>query len=184
MDFAVGTGSHARSKLRRDPNAKVLGIDLRAEGGPRVLGYIPPEHQSRFTYKHMDLTYLTFPHLVSLLRDTWGIRPSQLTTVHYSPPCETYSSAHHGRNPHRNGLNPKHGVEGLKARQHDALNGVMFDTLRELARKTSNTVISVEQPVSDFIRMPFTRKLLRDTGWIVKEAAHCSNRYDDEPMCL
>ena len=182
INLAVGTGSHVRSKLARDPNARVLGIDIRRDWGHKVLNYIPSEHHSRFTYQHLDLSDLTYSKLGKLVQDTWGIRLKQLATVHYSPPCETYSSAHHGHSPHRNGRHPKPGPEGLKARQHDALNGSMFETLAELARKTNRTIISIEQPVSDFRWMPFTRKLLRNEGWFAREASHCSNRYDHEQI--
>ena len=130
----------------------------------------------------MDLTDLTEWKLKCIVQQTWQIKINKLSSIHYSPPCETYSFAHHGHNPHRQGSKPRAGMDGTLARQHDAMNGVVLNTLSAISIHAKRTVMSVEQPLCYFQYMLFTKKLLSAPGWIHRQGDHCSNRYDWEKI--
>ena len=127
----------------------------------------------------MDLSDLTESRFSTEINKAWAIRLKKISGIHYSPPCETYSYAHHNNNPHRIGTKPRLGAEGILARQHDAMNGTVLKTLGDISIR-SKAVISIEQPVCYFQYMPFTKRLLSRPGWMHKQADHCSNRDEDD----
>ena len=114
-----------------------MGIDIFTphEYERRYRQYFSDDEWSRFLYVQQDLSDFTENKMRDILRRHWQIRPKQLDSVHYSPPCQTYSFAHHGNNPYRAGIKPRAGPSGAIARQHDAMNGGMLKTLGDFSSK-------------------------------------------------
>jgi hypothetical protein len=180
IELFCGTSSFARAKFTKDSNAMVLGIDKMTEEKAR--SYIPAKFQHQFEYHKMDITDLTPGRLTHLCYNKLKVKAKQISAIHASPPCETYSEAHHGNNPHRNGTSPRTDQDGMLARRHDALNGVVMQTLQDFAAKHSHVQISIENPVSMWKHMPFTRKLLKHKGWIIRTADHCMHRRNTDDI--
>jgi hypothetical protein len=104
VDLFCGTSSFGNSKLTTNSHCKVLAIDHLPESVVRY--FIEPEHQHRVTYVRMDLKDLSFKKLTNLVNLHFGTKVGSVHAIHASPPCETFSDAHHGHNPHRDGMIP------------------------------------------------------------------------------
>jgi hypothetical protein len=141
VEFCCGTSSALRYHLESDPDAQVLGIDILPYNS--VARYIPPQHRSRFTYIQADVSSMSRLDLVNIVHNAWNITLDRIDHYHGSPPCETYSDAHHSKNFHRSGLIPLTG----KATDHDRLN----DNLCKLFHTLSLTIpalYTMENPTS------------------------------------
>ena len=141
VEFCCGTSSALRYHLESDPDAQVLGIDILPYNS--VARYIPPQHRSRFTYIQADVSSMSRLDLVNIVHNAWNITLDRIDHYHGSPPCETYSEAHHSKNFHRSGLIPLTG----KATDHDRLN----DNLCKLFHMLSLTIpalYTLENPTS------------------------------------
>ena len=202
VDICAGTMSHLLAHLERNPFAQGLAIDILTESRMEELTEgVDPSVLERIQYVKLDVVGLTWRQFQNVVRDHLACKPSQLASVHFSPPCTTYTRAHHGKNPHRSGSNDAkcqscnqvhesdeevHRV-GLTpvsdtARKHDRLNESVLDTLRQLSNHAHKTVISVENPVGLYREMPFVKRLLGARGWFMRTADHCMHRRNDEGL--
>ena len=173
-----GTLSAAISILTKHKLARVLCVDI-MDKDYVAKELCPPELQDRFEYVHLDVRELSYRTFQNLARDKLHVKVSQLSSVHFSPPCTTYSTAHHGKNHHRG----KHMRPKTKlARDHDRLNESVLEVLKQVSHQSFRTVISVENPLSNWRHMPFVRRLLGSPGWFERTADHCMSRREGEEM--
>ena len=100
VDVCCGTMSHLVAHLERNPYAQGVAIDILPPDKVPNDG-INPDVLARIQYVPMDVSHLTWRQFQNVVRDRLRCKPSQLTSVHFSPPCTTYTRAHHGKNPHR-----------------------------------------------------------------------------------
>ena len=112
------------------------------------------------------------------MRDKLSCKITQLSTIHASPPCTSYTDAHHGKSPHRYKTKPTSDL----ARKHDCLNTNLFNVLRQASVHCYCMAISIENPVCIWQYMPFVRQLLNSPGWFKRTADHCMHRRAGERM--
>ena len=175
MVICSGTLSAAIAILSKSDTARVGCIDIMEDS--TAMNLCPPELRERLEYKKLDVRDLTYRTFQNLVRDKLGVKVSQLSSCHFSPPCTTYSTAHHGKNPHRG---KKMRARTKLARDHDALNESVFDVLRQVSNQSFRTVITIENPLSNWRHMPFVRRMLAAPGWIERTADHCMHRREGE----
>ena len=127
-------------------------------------------------------TYNTFKNLV---RKHLDLAVNQLASGHGSPPCTTWSRVHHGKNLHR-----QHGKgRNLLPRtelvwHHDKILEAVCDVMRNVSNQLFHTVLSIENPLSNFRHMPVVKCLLGSPGWMERTADHCMLRHDGERLFL
>ena len=177
VELFCGQLSHTLSKLERDPTAEALAIDLLSEDKIFDPLQIPKSIRDRIHFVPFDCADLTFEVLRDLVRKHLNCTLKQVSTYHASPPCTTYSLAHHNKNPHRkqNSLEPRPGKNGDLARAHDKLNDIVLTVLRDVSRKVYSPVISIENPQNLWQYLDPVKALLNVPGWHKHTADHCSN---------
>jgi hypothetical protein len=145
-----------------------MAIDVLSEH--RVRRMVPKAFRHQFHYVQMDVKHLMLLHLAQLTQEQWGIAPTGVSHYHYSPPCETLSNAHHGHNPHFDGLTP---VSKKAVRDLASLEQVL-STLQKSGLSSEHTLVTVENPRAKFMKLPVVRALARQTDWTLFERAdHC-----------
>ena len=144
----------------------------------KVTSKWPAEQRARFTYVKYDLEGITYRKFQNVTRDYLGCKATNLSTVAVSTPCQTYTTAHHGKSPHRYKLRPI----SETARLHDRLLYSIFDVLRQFSHHAYKTVITAENPLCDFRRMPIIQRLLPTLGWIERTADHCMHWREGEDI--
>ena len=178
VTLCSGTFSHMTSVATADPTAEGLCIDImRHHSADAHLKKLDHDVRKRIKYVQLDCRHLTYRMFSNLVRDHLGCSVAQLSSVHFSPPCTSYSTAHHGKNPHRKKLKP---ITKL-AHDHDRLIDSVLSILKQVGRDSYRTTISVENPLSNFRHMPKVQNLLRTPGWFERTGDHCMNRRKNEP---
>ena len=177
VDICSGQNSAAKYFLRTHPRCKVLSIDIEHE---EVCFSTMPKHLlSRLTHVQMDVKNLTYKVLKDILWKTWGITVEQLSHVHWSPDCSTFSTADKGRNNYRetNGQ----AKEGTKAEKHDQAFNMVLKTLRDLAHTCEDLCITCENPSTGWmhVQSQVQDTLSKDKGWYVYETDYCRAAHPD-----
>ena len=127
-------------------------------------------------------TYNTFKNLV---RKHLNLSVNQLASVHGSPPCTTWSRAHHGKNLHRQRGKGRNLLPRTElAQHHDKILEAVCDVMRNVSNQSFHTVLSIENPLSNFKHMPAVRCLLSSPGWMEHTADHCMLRCNGERLFL
>ena len=175
IDLCAGTSSALRYHLEADSTAQVLAIDILPYH--KVVSHIPRQHRNRFHYRQIDVTDLSLPTLQKILYDLWSVSIDCIDHWHASVPCQSYSTAHHGNNFHRDGLRPL----TPQARQHDAILTHTIAMLREIATINPRTLISVENPTGLFQSMPAVVECAESEGWLMLPEVHyCANTSEQD----
>ena len=100
--LCCGTMSHVHSALSKDKDGVGLVFDKLTPGEFQpMLDDLPPDVAARVIYVQEDISKWSYNTFKNLVRKHLDLSVSQLASVHGSPPCTTWSRAHHGKNPHR-----------------------------------------------------------------------------------
>ena len=167
VELCAGTCSMLRYHLATDPKAQCIAVDIRDEA--EVMSYIPAEHRHRVTYIRHNVQHLSYETLSALLRQA-GCDPSNIVHIHASPPCTTYSTAHHSRNFHRDDLVPLTPSAVLD----DDLTRNMCATMETVATKHPHVLLSQENPVGLWSQLPWVQRLSQQPNWqLVQRMDHC-----------
>ena len=121
-----------------------MAIDVLSEH--KIRRMVPKQFRHRFTYVRMDVTHLDPGKLGQLVWEQWGLLPSQVNHIHYSPPCTTLSRATHGKDSHFSGGLPV----SLAARRDYAALVRVLTTLTECDLDPCHTLVTVENPFGRF----------------------------------
>ena len=90
--------------------------------------------------------------------------------MHVSPPCTTYSSAHHNNNFHRDGLQPLTPDAVLD----DDLTRHMCELMSTFSSRHPDVLLSQENPVGLWQQLPWVRQLAEQPGWqLIQRIDHC-----------
>ena len=94
--------SHVHSALSKDKDGVGLVFDklTPAEFQP-MLDDLPPDVAAHVIYVQEDISRWTYNTFKNLVCKHLNLSVNQLASVHGSPPCTTWSRAHHGKNLHR-----------------------------------------------------------------------------------
>jgi hypothetical protein len=185
VELCSGTAQFLQYQLEADPTAEGWAFDIMPEEQARALMNLPSHLQSRLHYVEIPallLQEIDFAGLQRLCIQHTGVRLQKLSGLHVSPPCTTFTKAHHAddeRNPHR-----VHGVATSDlAKEHDRLLRNLCEILHEVAQRTFSTVLSIENPDCSFQFQRPVLRLLGRAGWQKRTADHCVMSNDRDPIC-
>ena len=127
------------------------------------------QHRHRVRYIQQDVTEWTYDELERQLRIV-GCDVREVAHMHVSPPCTTYSEAHHGNNVHR------HGLEAVSedAARDDVLTFNMCRLMQQFAEIHTGVLLTQENPVGLWLQLPWVRRLAQRDNWqLVERVDHC-----------
>ena len=132
-----------------------------------MLDDLPPDVAACVIYVQEDISKWSYNTFKNLVRKHLNLAVNQLASVHGSPPCTTWSRAHHGKNPHRQRGKGRNLLPRTElARHHDKILEAVCDVMRNVSNQSFHTVLSIENPLSNFKHMPAVRCLLSSPGWM------------------
>ena len=179
VDMFAGTASALRYHAL-DPQAKLLAIDHMPK--PLFKSLLPPELRERIIYYRCDMAKISPSKYRRILRQCLGISPEQLTTAHASPPCRTLSIASRNKEAEPHFVENRPNSTIAKA-DYDMLERTL-ETIDQCHPAGSNTVISLENPVGRFRRLPIVKSIAARKGWRIFTADHCmlASSLDANPL--
>ena len=166
-----------------DPTAQLLAIDHMPEHKFHKL--IPAHLCKCIIYYRCDLEKLMEKKYSSILRCKLNITPTEVTHVHASPPCESFSVASRCLETVKHYLWDK--PNSLIAIKHSKMLHNIVNTLNRTHTATSGTVVSLENPVSKCYKtLEIWEQLLKQPGWTMFTADHCmpTSCMDADPIFL
>jgi hypothetical protein len=140
-----------------DPQAKLLTINHMPK--PLFKSLLPPELRERIIYYRCDMAKISPSKYRRILRQCLSISPEQLTTAHASPPCRTLSIASRNKEAEPHFVENRPNSTIAKA-DYDMLERTL-ETIDQCHPAGSNTVISLENPVGRFRRLPIVKSIYR-----------------------
>ena len=172
LDFCCGTArSAALYHLLTNPHARVIGVD-RDKSAAWVRKHLPAHVRDRFILVSRDMVDIDVRTLACIIEEAWpGMRWSDVTHVHWSPPCETLSRATRRRSGYRDRFSrPVH----PKAIRDDAAFEAGVKLIRGIVRFNPTCLVTIENPRGPhFIHLPGARALLESPGWRLLSGSHC-----------
>ena len=162
--------------LLADRAARALAVDIKEWSVIR--DRLPVALRHRVVYVQRDVEHLTYAELDQLCRQAFGahIGFAQVSTAHWSPPCETMSVSlsTRGRQTHRH---PDGSAKSNTALKHDRCFENVIGILERLVAANSATLVSVENPRSPgFLSQPSLRRLAAQPGWrLIDRTDYCKN---------
>ena len=162
--------------LQADRAARALAIDI--EEWAVIRDRIPVALRPRILYVQRDVEHLTYDELDKLCHQAFGahVGLSQVSTVHWSPPCETMSVSlsKRGRQKHRH---PDGRAKSATAVKHDSCFENVIGILERLVAANSAVLVSIENPRSPgFLSKSSLQRLARQPGWrLVDRTDYCKN---------
>ena len=168
--------SSLKYHLLTDPAARALAVDIKEWSVIR--DRLPVALRHRILYVQRDVEDLTYAELDQLCRQAFGAHISfaQVSTAHWSPPCETMSVSlsARGRQTHRH---PDGSAKSATALKHDRCFENVLGILERLVAANSSVLVSVENPRSPgFLSQPSLQRLAAQPGWrLIDRTDYCKN---------
>ena len=132
----------------------------------------PAHLRDRTIYYRCDLETLSEKKYSSILRHKLNITPTEVTHVHASPPCESFSIASRCLEAVKHYLFRR--PNSTKAIKHSKMLHSMVYTLNKSHNASSGTIVSLENPVSKrYKSLDLWNQLLKQPGWTMFSADHC-----------
>jgi hypothetical protein len=124
----------------------------------------------------IDASTIDIASLQRIVHNAWRVPLDRVQHGHASPPCETYSDAHHNKNAHRSNMMP---VTEL-ARQHDKLNSNLCTLFSDWSTYNPNVLLSIENPFNSiWSALPSVEALASKHSWSIQfESHYCANTSD------
>ena len=167
LEFCAGTCSALRYHLRSDPHAKCVAFDIRPE--QEIMQHIPSEYRARVYYVREDVAHMTYAQLCARLKRI-GCSIRDVVHCHGSPPCTTYSEAHHNKNFHRDG----HAPLTEQAMLDDKLSANLCALTRQLVDSNPDVCVTLENPVSMWQELPWIQGMAARDNWqLIRRMDHC-----------
>ena len=167
VDLCAGTSSALRYHLLADPNARVVAFDVLPKS--EIMCHIPKQFHSRFHYRQIDVSTLDYDLFVKEL-DAVGCCVHDVAHVHISPPCTTYSVAHHGKNFHRDGVDPV----SWQAHEDDTLVRNTCNLLHDVTTRHPSIMATAENPLGLWAGLQCVQDLAQRPNWqLVERIDHC-----------
>lgn len=172
FDLCCGTArSAALYHLLTNPHARVIGVD-RDKSAAWVRKRLPAHVRHRIVLVSRDIKDLDVHELACIVEEAWpGMRWSDVTHVHWSPPCETLSRASRGRSGYRDRFSRP---VRSKAIRDDAAFEAGVKLMQGIVRLNPACLATIESPRGPhFIHLPGARSLLDSPGWRLLSGSHC-----------
>jgi hypothetical protein len=125
----------------------------------------------------MDASKIDIQSLQRIVYNAWRVPLDRVQHGHASPPCETYSDAHHNKNSHRSNMMP---ITQL-ARDHDDLNANLCTLLSDWSAYNPRVLLTLENPFNSiWCALPSVQALAEKQNWNIQfESHYCANTSTD-----